>query len=76
MNITICGIPAIASVTYFERGCAAIYSADPDDSYPAEPAVIGFKVLDRAGRPAPWLEAKMSDEEVQRIEAELLCGLM
>lgn len=75
MNITVCGIPAVASVTYFSRGAAAIYAADPGESYPAEPAEVAFRVLDRAGRPAPWLEAKLTDDEVHRIEAELLCGL-
>lgn len=69
MNITIGDIECQTSVTYFSRGAAAI------DSYPAEDAAIGFCVLDSKGQPAPWLLAKMSNEEVHRIEAELLCGL-
>ena len=32
---------------------------------------IEFTVCDRRGRPAPWLERKMSDEDQSRIENEL-----
>jgi hypothetical protein len=30
-----------------------------------------FDILDRRGRPAPWLERKASDEDRQRIEQEI-----
>ena len=33
---------------------------------------IEFKVLDRSGYPAPWLENKMTDEDTARIEGEIL----
>ena len=32
---------------------------------------IKFTVCDRRGRPAPWLELKMSDKDRSRIENEL-----
>lgn len=32
---------------------------------------IEFTVCDRLGRPAPWLELKMSDKDQSRIENEL-----
>ena len=33
---------------------------------------VEFDVLDRNGRPAPWLERKMSDSERSEIEGLLL----
>jgi hypothetical protein len=69
MNITIRGIRAQTSVTYYSRAAAAI------GNYPAEPAAIGFRVLDTDGQPAPWLQAKMTPGQVRRIEAELLRGV-
>lgn len=33
---------------------------------------IEFNVLDRRGYPAPWLERKMTDADIQRIESEIL----
>lgn len=36
---------------------------------------IEFKVLDRSGYPAPWLEAKMTNEDTSRIEGEILESL-
>lgn len=32
---------------------------------------IEFAVLDRRGRPAPWLERKLTDEISNRIECEI-----
>ena len=34
---------------------------------PPEPAEVEFTVLDRRGRPAPWLAKKMSQADVERI---------
>ena len=33
---------------------------------------IEFDVQDRRGRPAPWLERKMTTEDVERIETEIM----
>ena len=35
---------------------------------------IEFTVLDRNGRPAPWLERKLTANETCRIETEILKG--
>ncbi len=70
MNLIVAGIQCQTSVTYYSRAAAAI------DSYPAEPAEIGFRVLDTEGQPAPWLQAKMTPGQVQCVEAELLRGLI
>jgi len=33
---------------------------------------IEFTVLDRRGRPAPWLERKLTDDDTDRIETQIL----
>jgi isopentenyldiphosphate isomerase len=33
---------------------------------------IDFDVLDRRGRPAPWLERKLTSDDVRRIEDEII----
>lgn len=33
---------------------------------------VEFDVLDRRGRPAPWLERKLTDADRERIEYEVL----
>jgi hypothetical protein len=35
-------------------------------------ADVEFNVLDRRGRPAPWLERKMTDADSMRIKTEIL----
>ena len=35
-------------------------------------AEVDFTVCDQRGRPAPWLERKLTSDEVERIEAEIL----
>ena len=43
---------------------------NPDDFYGY--SEVDFTVCDRRGRPAPWLERKMSDKDTQRIKEEIL----
>jgi hypothetical protein len=43
-------------------------NADPDSCYPAEYPEIEWQLLDRRGRPAPWLEAKLTSTEREEIE--------
>jgi len=43
---------------------------NPDDYYGY--TEIDFTVCDRKGYPAAWLEAKMTTEDVERIENEIL----
>lgn len=68
------GIPCLAEVTHYlhvppYRGPAS-YCDCPDDLYGC--TEIEFNVLDRNGRPAAWLEKKLTDAERQRVEAEIL----
>lgn len=36
---------------------------------------IVFRVLDRRGNPAPWLERKLTQGDISRIENELIVNL-
>jgi hypothetical protein len=64
---TCAGIPCIIDV--FSFGSAPDSRSDNDWDYYGMPPEWG--VCDRRGRPAPWLEAKLSDEDRCRIEAEV-----
>lgn len=67
----IAGIPAVARVTYahYTRPNYASW-ASPEDYYGGW--TLSWEVCDRRGRPAPWLEKKLSKTDRNRIEAELI----
>mgnify|MGYP003609651993 FL=1 len=71
LQTRISGIPCQIEVTSY-------YPATPmkwfrnGDCAPPEDEEIEFRVLDRKGYPAPWLEKKMNEEDRIRIEKELL----
>jgi hypothetical protein len=64
--IRVCGIPALARVTdYTPRSPATWWR-------PAEGPDLEWEVRDRRGRPAAWLEAKLSREDRAVIGVEIL----
>ena len=69
----IAGIPCQIGVTYFHyqppwRGSA--HTCDSDlDYYGCHE--LEYDVLDRRGRPAAWLERKLTDRERSRIDDEV-----
>lgn len=68
INARIQGIPCLIDVINYECAPALGPWADNDmDCYGY--AEIDFEVCDRRGRPAPWLERKMTDSDVTEIEA-------
>ena len=70
MHTTISGIPCLVAVTYFYKQPPLGPNCDSDwDCFGY--THIDFDVLDRRGRPAPWLERKLTDVERERIEAEI-----
>jgi hypothetical protein len=73
-DITVAGIPAIARVTDYTPADPGNPWGPIDRCCPAEPAVLEFELLDRRGRPAPWLERKADATrgERDRIEGLLL----
>ena len=65
LHTKVCGIPCIVAVTYYEPYLPATRHA------PAEGGHIEWEVRDRRGRPAPWLEAKMTPKDRTQVEMEL-----
>lgn len=72
MKTRIAGIPCEVELTYYVAPRPMeITGTGFGDAIPPELEEIEFKVLDRKGYPAPWLEAKLADADVERIESEL-----
>lgn len=70
MDTHIAGIPCQVEVTHFFIQKPMGPSADSDwDCYGY--TSIDFDVLDRKGYKAPWLEKKMTQADVDRIETEI-----
>lgn len=71
MHYRIQGIPCIVEMTscFVQKPLGPQCDSDLDCYGYSE---VEFDVLDRNGRPAPWLERKMSDSERSEIENLLL----
>lgn len=65
-KMRVVGIPAIVQVNRFYPGWSGTYW-DPPES-----PEVDFEILDRNGRPAPWLEAKLSDEDWEDLTEQVL----
>jgi hypothetical protein len=72
IQTTVSGIPCLARMTYYVPADPGRTHGPPEDCWPPEPAVVDFDVLDLRGRAAPWLERKMSIDDIVRIEVELI----
>ncbi len=67
----VCGIPCIVRVTYWEAYLPAKVSGPPESCYPAEGGEGDWEILDTRGRPAPWLERKMTDRDRNLLSEEV-----
>lgn len=65
------GIPCVVRVLSWEPYVPAKISGPPENCYPAEGGYGDWEVLDRRGKPAPWLARKMTDQDVRRIDQEV-----
>jgi len=67
----VAGIPCIVGVTHFEsvRGSFSYHAASDWDYHGYIEAE--WVVCDRRGRPAPWLERKLTGKDSSRIESEI-----
>ena len=66
----VAGIPCIIGVTHYVRVKGShSYNAASDMDYYGY-TECDFVVLDRRGRPAPWLERKLTDSIQRDIEQE------
>ena len=72
ITVRVAGIPALAGVTSYTPLTQANTSAGhPDNWYPAEGGEVEFDILDRRGRPAPWLERKIDGQARDRLADEV-----
>jgi hypothetical protein len=67
----VAGIPCIIGVTEYEsvKGSYSYHAASDWDYHGYTDC--SFEVCDRRGRPAPWLERKLTDKDSSRIESEI-----
>ena len=63
----VAGIPCIIGVTEYQRGSYNRWCDSDMDYY----GYIEWVVCDRRGRPAPWLERKLTSKDNNRIQAEI-----
>ena len=71
LDTNVCGIPCIVRVTHFYRNAGSYsYNAPSDLDYYGY-TEMDYDILDRRGRPAPWLERKLNDAVREEIEAEI-----
>ena len=71
IDTRIAGIPCVVEVLYYQPADPGWTLGPPEKCWPPSPAVIEYRVCDRRGRPAPWLERKMTEKDRERIEAEI-----
>lgn len=67
----VCGIPCIVRVLDWEPFVPMYTGGHPDNWMPEEGGHGSWEILDRRGRPAPWLERKMTQAEQDRIYSEV-----
>lgn len=68
----ICGIPCVINVISYQPCVPAYISGPPERCYPAEGGEAQWEVLDRSGRYARWLENKLTNADIERIESEIV----
>lgn len=65
----VCGIPCMVGVSSYNFAAPNQYADNDIDYYGY--TELCWDVLDQRGRIAPWLERKLSEDEVDRIELEI-----
>jgi hypothetical protein len=68
METKIAGIPCLIKVGYFNVVKGNSRADNPDDYYGYTD--FEFTVCDRRGRPAPWLEKKMTKQDEADIQEQ------
>ena len=65
------GIPCKCQVLWITKGMSAVlYGSGAGDIHPPELPEFEFRVLDRKGYKAPWLERKMTEADNERLQEE------
>ena len=68
----ICGIPCKIEVNRFNKVKGSFRNDAPSDLDYRGYTESEWNVLDRRGRPAPWLERKITNEIRERIDGEVV----
>jgi hypothetical protein len=68
----IAGIPCLVEADVYGSKGSYSYNAPSDWDYYGYVEIGELTVMDRRGRPAPWLERKLTNKEIERIESELM----
>lgn len=69
-NTKVQGIPCQCQVTYTAGLPAVRYGTGAGDIHPPELPELEIQVLDRSGKPAPWLSQKLTPDDVSRLQEE------
>lgn len=72
IHTRIAGIPCQVQLNHLEPITPAYRHGHPDNWEPESGGEMDFTVLDRRGRPAPWLDNKLTDDGVHAIKQALL----
>ena len=67
----IAGIPCLIDVKYYEPVVPGRKFGPPEHCYEDEGGYAEYDVCDVRGRPAPWLESKMTNAERDRVLVEI-----
>lgn len=71
----VAGIPCQCVVYSYYPSCGMrVTGTGFGDAEPPEPEVFEFRLMDRKGYPAPWLEQKLTDADRARLKQEYLNG--
>lgn len=71
-NSRICGIPCIIDVSSSSKYVPAYTSGAPENCYQSEGGDFEYTVLTTKGKPALWLQSKVTDEIDERLYDEYL----
>ena len=63
----VAGIPCLIGVIDYESYTPAFISGPPENCYPAEGGCGDWEILDRRGRPAAWLQRKLTARDEDEI---------
>jgi len=69
-NTKVHGIPCQCKVTYSTPIIPAVTDGPADNWTPQEGGDFEYDILDRRGRPAPWLAKKLTKQDDDRLYTE------